>query len=292
MRRAAAATAIICVLFAGGAARAAIIVDMFAAAAPNAFGGASYADWWTNARVAVRDGLTSEAGAGVPRAAYEHLSATGGATTPRPVSEALVTTFESFAGIAGVAGEHGQRIQFIYSIRADAGEALSLSKIKNIEMFQTGLGEINFGIFDFFGFPGGVDFDATTAFNSGSRSGIAKDGGFVTAGTAETYDAANIGNEIVQIIGTFGIGYLPDPSCAGLATDQAVLDCGIAVLGDPLDGLDFVTGTIAYDDARVETTANFAPMPLPGTLALAGAGLLALGATRRRDTSTATPAHA
>lgn len=252
-----------------GASASAVSVNLVSAAAPNGFGSASYATWFSNAQTAVRTGQTS---VGTGFAAFNQLAGTNGTTNPRPLYEGAVTGFESWNGaVAPGSGEYGIRMHWVYSIKASAGESISLANISNLDVLETGWGVSGFSLF------GGGGLGSNT-FNGDTRVGYAADGTLVSAGSAEDWNAANAGNQISEIVGTFGMAYEPDPTWTG--TPEQLL----SQLLDALNGLAFWEGTLTYTDGNGSTTVNNTVIfaPLPGAAAMGFAGIAGLAGMRRR----------
>lgn len=260
------------ILAANNLARAAT-VNIYSSPAPNKyFATSSFSAWWSNAQQAIYTGVTTY---GTGNAQYNQISVTGGQSDLRPAYEAAVSGFDSWHGVAGSTGECGTRMHFCYHIEATGTESLSLSKIADIEIFEDGFGHTNYGIFENM-YGSAFSFDANTPFEPSKRVGYTVDGTVVTSGTVEAWDAANVGNEITDIIGTYGMAcdvYNPSGVYAG-TTDQELLDSCIA---DVYNNLNAWTAELTYDGVTVETTANI--VPEPSTLALlAFGGLTALAA--------------
>ena len=264
--------AVTMILAVSGVAQAAISANIYGSPAPNAAAGASSFDaWWGNAHYAIYNGLTTY---GTGNAQYGQISSTGGQSDLRPAYEAVVSGFDSWHGVAGGSGEWGTRMHFNYHINASGSESLSLANIGDIEVFEDGWGDIDFAVYAYF-YGSAVSFDSTTTFDPKRRVGYASDGTVVTSGTAEDWDAANVGNEITDIIGTFGMAYAvynPDTYYAG-TTDQELLNSCIT---DMYNNLDAWTATLTYGcSTTVNTTVNFVPEPtMMCLLGLGGLGLL------------------
>lgn len=260
-----------------------VSLDLFTANAPNAFGGPSFPGWWDNAQTAARQGLSTVGSAGPEQ--YRRLAGTGEVSSMRPMYEAVATSFRSWEGIAdnpAHPNEHGHRMHWVYHVSTTdpVNRPLSLANIGGIDVLEDGFGDTGFSIFTwFFGAP--IDFDNTTEFDPIRRVGYASDGTRVESGTAEAWDAANPGNEIVEIIGTFGMAYASSSDPDGILTDQERLDSLISLLEANLQNWH---GTLTFDDGidaiTVTSTATFIPLPVPAAMTLAG--LLAVACVRRR----------
>ncbi len=247
-------------------------VNIYGSPAPNAAAGASsFAAWWTNAQTAVYNGLTSY---GTGNAEYIQVSSTGGTSDVRPAYEAVVTGFDSWHGVAGGTGEWGTRTHFIYHIKADPSEAISLANIVDIDILEDGWGDIDYSLWTYYT-GGPIDFNASTTFDAARRVGYTVNGSVVTSGTAEAWNIAHPGNEITDIIGTFGMAYdtyFPNNNYYGGTTAQEELDL---IIADMAANLQNWTGTITYNGTVVETTVTFVPEPAAlGLLALGGLALL------------------
>jgi len=243
----------ILVLAISGVANATINVDIYGSPAPNAYAGASsFNAWWSNACYAIHNGLTTY---GIGNAQYAQISSTGGQSDDRPGYEAVVSGFDSWHGVAGGTGEWGTRMHFIYNIKATAAESLSLASISGLDILEDGWGDEDFSCFG-----GAASFDSSTTFVAAKRIGFAVDGTIVTTGTVEAWDAAHIGNEIMNIIGTFGMAYAAyfPATYYGGTTAQEELDLTIADIDANLQNW---TGTITYGNTAVDTTVTFVPEP-------------------------------
>ncbi len=255
------------ILVISSAANATINVDIYSSPAPNVYAGASsFSAWWSNAKYAVYNGLSTY---GTGNGQYTQISSTGGISDERPAYEAVVSGFDSWHGVAGGTGEWGTRMHFIYHIEATDGESLSLASISGLDILEDGWGDLDYSCFG-----GAVSFDSSTTFDAAKRVGFSVDGTLVTTGTVEAWNAANTGNEITDIIGTFGMAYavyFPNDIYYGGTTAQEELDLGIA---DMENNLQNWTGTLTYGTTSVETTATFVPEPT--TICLLGLGALSL----------------
>ncbi len=243
-------------------------VNIYGSPAPNAAAGASsYAAWWTNAHTAVYNGLTTY---GTGNAQYVQVSSTGGISDIRPAYEAVVTGFDSWHGVAGGTGEWGTRTHFIYHIKADPSEALSLANITDIDILEDGWGDIDYSLWTYYA-GGPISFNASTTFDATKRIAYTVNGNLVTTGTVETWDNAHPGDEISDIIGTFGMAYaayFPNNVYYGGTTAQEELDLAIADIAANLQNW---TATLTYNGTVVETTVTFVPEPTAlGLLALGG----------------------
>ncbi|MEN6407331.1 MAG: PEP-CTERM sorting domain-containing protein [Thermoguttaceae bacterium] len=261
-------TIAMCLVVAGQA--AAVQINIYAAGAPNIYGSSSYATWWSNAQSAIRAGSTSY---GSGNAEYLQLSATGGVSEDQPGYQAVTTGFDSWHGVAGGTGELGTRIHFIYDIKANEGETISLANISGVDVLENGWGDTNYSIFtSFYGEPS--SFDSTTTFDSNKRVGYTADGTLVTTGNDMT--------GVTEIIGNFGMSYaayFPNGYYGG-NTAQEALDNAIA---DMETNLQSWRGVLTYSGTTVGTTVAF--VPEPGTMAALLSGGLLIGvvaAWRRR----------
>ena len=256
-------SAVAAILALAGTASAAIQVNIYSAAAPNVYGGSTYAPWWSNAQLAVRGGLTNQ---GSGNAEYVQLSSTGGVSAGQPGYQAVVSGFDSWHGVAGGTGEYGTRVHFIYDIKATAGESLALANISGIDVLENGWGDTDYSWFN------SASFNSSTTFDPLKRVGYKADGLQVTSGNDMT--------GITEIVGTFGAGYaayFPNTYYGG-ATAQEELSRTIA---DMEANLQSWKGVFTYSDISVDTTVNF--VPEPATMTLLGLGGLAL--IRRRRTN-------
>ncbi|MHB1459560.1 MAG: PEP-CTERM sorting domain-containing protein [Armatimonadota bacterium] len=246
---------------------AAVNVNMYAAAAPNIYGSASYAPWWSNTQLAIRGGLTNQ---GSGNSEYIQLSTTGNVSADQPGYQAVTSGFDSWHGVAGGTGELGTRIHFIYDIKATDGESLSLANISGIDVLENGWGDTDYSIFtSFYGQP--VSFDSSTAFDPIKRVGYKADGTLVTSGNDMT--------GITEIIGNFGMSYaayFPNTYYGG-ATAQEELDLTIADIDANLQSW---KGILTYSGTSIDTTVSFVPEP-SSIIVLVG-GLGSLLAFRRR----------
>lgn len=233
---------------------AAINVNIYGAAAPNVYGAASFAPWWSNTQVAIRGGLSNQ---GSGTAEYIQLSSTGGVSADQPGYQAVVTGFDSWHGVAGGTGELGTRVHFIYDIKATAGESLALANISSIDVLENGWGDIAYSWFN------SASFDSSTTFDPLKRVGYKADGTQVTSGNDMT--------GITEIIGSFGAAYAAHfpATYYGGTTAQEELDLAIADIDANLQSW---RATLTYSGTSVDTTVSFVPEPSSLIALLSGVG--------------------
>jgi hypothetical protein len=243
-------------------------ITTYATMAPNGYGSPSFNTWAENGIYAVENSLSSYGAAGP---AQFNIT-----TSPLPVSDNIVTGFQSWLGQAPgpYAGELGNRASFVTVINGNG----SL-----IDMANMGFVMNSSDPGDFLGWAFAVGTWNYDAYDIG----VVYDDGHDTAGGVTIVDSGDpdqLVNEIISI----GAGNAPasydtiatgddDPDLS--ATDQQIINYDLAE--DP-SSYDF-TGTFTYGDASGSATFDFvATSDASWTWALLAGSFAALASLRRR----------
>ncbi len=261
-----------CALVAGmsGFAQGAITVDWYRTAAPNAFGSASYGQFWAN----VQDSIINFGGAdlGTGNSAFTNVTEVTG-------MQSYVTTFESYNGVFE-ANEYGTRPSWAYYISnggAVMDNSLLASATKNYSYSWDGT---HTQLLEDVAPNGDIPFIPGGQFDANRLVGVRADG---SIGTSLT-------DEYVGFIGLSGIAWTPWNWTGTLGVDHVYttpIDASDPDRFDKLAQLAAFTGvTQDYWAFSINFGGQdfFAPninvTPTPGSAVLLGLG--GLMATRRR----------
>lgn len=245
-------------------------IDIYGTSGPDAVGSSTYAEWWNYAHGAVH---AKQDTLGAGHGAYVELSDTGGQSAPQAAYNAAVTGFDSWQGAAGGSGELGHSVYFIFDIRSESYDPLSLSRISGIQIIEDAWAH---SAQPLYATP--IAFDLTTTLDPLGLVAYAYDGTLVTSGTIEAWDAAHWNNPIYEVIGTFRYTYpvnqgSGEPYYQSGDTPQQTLNRGLAHLGHNLRSW---TGVATYDGQSVQTTVQFVPEPVTIVFLAVGTMLLSL----------------
>lgn len=243
----------------------AIQIDVYASAAPNAFGSSNWGGYVSNALTAIEGGMNTFGAAGPTQ-----FNNYDGQT--RLVSDNIVTGYTSWMGNANPAAPFNNELgtRWHFGVRVvGQGTQFALENL-TFNMFSIEEPGINYA-----GNFVGLDYSAT-------RYGIDYVDGIKGNGNDVTYNSGN-GTTLVDEIVYVGVGnafasYLTDPG----ATNQDKLDGIVAqISGYTLTteyGIDFGAGNVATGSAYT----NFEAVPEPATMTLLSLAAIAIAKRRKK----------
>lgn len=248
----------------GAAAHAGITLDVKASSAPNAFGSPSWSAYASNALNSLHNNLGNVGNRATDPTAYEVM---GSHFDPGDV---MVSSFNSWRGqtnpTGAFANEYGNRLHFGLHAYGDGVMQFRLEDLT----FQIQSSDPS----DALGFAG--DFLGLN-FNGATRFGIDWGADRLRGTLDDVMYISGNGQTLIDELVYVGVGnaFWPQPT-GGQSNEDAIQDVEDYIFAHQLSitGSYWIQGFAGSDTVQV--------IPLPTAAGLAGFGLLALGARRRR----------